>query len=122
MGYGKADSRLTEESSGGRGCGGVEVLWHKLFGATVVSGISSDRICAICLRIDDGDRSQLTVIGVYLPCSDKGMDTYQDHLVELERVISDSSVLGAVIILGDFNAHLGQLGGIRDKCARRTAE
>ena len=64
---GKADSRLTEESSGGRGCGGVGVLWHKSFGATVVSGILSDRICAIRLRNDDGDRSQLTVIGVYLP-------------------------------------------------------
>ena len=38
------------------------------------------------------------------------MDCYRDHLQELE---SDSALLGPVIILGDFNAHLGSLGGVR---------
>ena len=27
--------------------------------------------------------------------------------MELERVISDSQLLGSVVVLGDFNAHLG---------------
>ena len=92
---------------------GWEFCGISQFGPTVVSGISSDCICAIRLGLDDGDQSQLTVIGVYLPCSEKGMDTYQDHLVELKRVISDSSMLGAVSILGNLNANLDQLGGIR---------
>ena len=82
-------------------------------GYSLTLGAHALRVCAIRLRIEDGDSLHLTVIGVYLPCSDKGIDTYQEHLVELERVISESSMLGAVIVLGDFNAHLGQLGGVR---------
>ena len=59
------------------------------------------------------NRSTVSVIGVYFPCSDQGMDCYRDHLQELERIITDSILLGPVIILGDFNAHLGSLGGVR---------
>ena len=40
---------------------------------------------------------------------------YEEHLIELERAISESSLLGSVIVLGDFNAHLGRLGGIRGR-------
>ena len=60
-----------------------------------------------------------TVIGLLSPLlecichSDKGIETYQEHLAELERCISESSLLGGVMVLGDFNAHLGSLGGIR---------
>ena len=32
---------------------------------------------------------------------------------ELERVISEFSLLGPVVVLGDFNAHLGSLGGVK---------
>ena len=35
--------------------------------------------------------------------------------MELERIVSESAVLGPVIILGDFNAHLGSLGGPRGR-------
>ena len=41
--------------------------------------------------------------------------------LELERVISESSLLGAVIVLGDFNAHLGRLGGARG-CGETNAQ
>jgi len=44
---GKADSRLTETSNGGRGFGGIAILWHKKVGAIPVSDITSDRICVI---------------------------------------------------------------------------
>ena len=54
-----------------------------------------------------------TVIGVYLPCADLGTETYCEHLIELERIISDNQRLGPVVIMGDFNAHLGALGGER---------
>ena len=46
-----------------------------------------------------------TVIGVYLPCADLGTETYCEHLIELERIISDHQRLGPVVIMGDFNAH-----------------
>ena len=29
-------------------------------------------------------------------------------------VISKSLLLGGVMVLGDFNAHLGRMGGVRD--------
>ena len=61
----------------------------------------------IRFSVDDGDRSVMSIIGVYLPCLDQGLDCYRDHLVELERVVSESELLGPVIVLGDFNAHLG---------------
>ena len=83
---GKADKRLTEVADGGRGCGGIGILWRKNIGATAISGISSDRICGIRFTIDDADGSVVSVIGVYLPCIDQGMDAFREHLVELERV------------------------------------
>ncbi len=104
---GKSDCRLNEDREGGRGCGGIGILWHKSISACPISGISSDRICGIRFSLDDGDNSVMSVIGVYLPCLDQGVDCYRDQLVELERVISDSQLLGPVVVLGDFNAHLG---------------
>ena len=56
--------------------------------------------------MDDGNSSLVSVIGVYMPYSDQGLECYRDHLIELERVISESSLLGSVVVLGDFNAHL----------------
>ena len=113
IGYGKSYARLTEVGVGGKGCGGIGVLWHKSFDATPITNLSSDRLCAIRFRVQNGDRSIITIIGVYLPCSDKGIETCQEHLAELERCISESSLLGGVTVLGDFNAHLGSLSGIR---------
>ena len=49
----------------------------------------------------------MSVIGVYLPCLDQGVDYYREHLVEPERVISDAQQIGSVCVLGDFNAHVG---------------
>ena len=49
----------------------------------------------------------LSVISVYLRCLHLGVDCYREHLVELERIVSKSQVLGSVAVLGDFNAHLG---------------
>ena len=42
---GKANSRISAESDGGRGYGGVDVVWHKRIGAIPVDGISSDLLC-----------------------------------------------------------------------------
>ena len=106
---GKSDSRLMEERNGGRGCGGIGLLWHKSVAATPISGITSDRICGIRRTVDDGGNSLMSVIGVYLPCLDLGVDCYREHMKELERVVCESQFLGPVTVLGDFNAHLGGL-------------
>lgn len=52
--------------------------------------------------MDDGDSSLMSVIGVYLPCLDLGVDCYREHLLELERVVSEARLLGPVTVLGDF--------------------
>ena len=55
----------------------------------------------------------MSVTGVYMPCLDQGIDVYRKHLVILEQVITESESVGPVVIVGDFNAHLGKLGGSR---------
>ena len=44
---------------------------------------------------------------MYLPYSDRGMECCSEHLIELERVISEHQHHGPVIFMGDFNAHGG---------------
>ena len=46
------------------------------------------------------------------------MDYYRDTLVDIEKIISDSTILGPVVVAGDFNAHLGKLWR---PCASSTA-
>ena len=84
----KADGRLTEEAEGGRGFGGIGILWHKSIGATPDGGIFSDQICGIRFSVDHGNRLVMSTIWVYLPCLDQGLDCYKEHLVELERLAS----------------------------------
>ena len=50
-----------------------------------------------------------------MPCSDQDLECYRDHLIQLERVVSESSLLSPVVVLGDFNAHLGSLGERKDR-------
>ena len=109
----KTDERLTENSSLRKGCGGVGLIWKKEIDATPISLISSDRICGIRIKSPCPSADDITIIAVYLPCSDMGMECYSEHLIELERVVSEHQPHGPVIIMGDFNAHLGTLGGER---------
>ena len=108
---GKADARLSDNVSSGRGFGGIGIMWHEGIGASPVERISSDQICAIRCSLDKSATTVLTVIGVYLPCLDQGIDCYSSHLLELEKIICESQLLGRVMVVGDFNAHLGVLGG-----------
>ena len=109
----KTDARLDENSSLLRGCGGVGILWRKTLDATPISCISSDQISGICLKLTSPEPAEFTILGVYLPCAGQGLETYCEHLIELERLVSEGQRLGPVLIAGDFNAHLGPLGGTR---------
>ena len=88
-------------------------MWKKDLDAVPIASISSDRICGLRIKLHHHARSEITVLGVYLPCSDMGMECYIEHLVELENLISESEHLGPIVIIGNFNAHLGKLGGVR---------
>ena len=80
------DSRLNESSSLNHGCGGVGILWKKSHDAVPISGIQSDRICGIRIQLSSTPLQCLTILGVYLPCADQGMQVYYcDHLVACYR-------------------------------------
>ena len=114
-GFGKSDPRLSETSDTSmRACGGVGILWRKSLGVTPITDIQSDRICGVRIKRSNGeDQSWLSILGVYLPRLDLGIELYHESLVELEKVVSVSEQLGPVIIAGDFNAHLGPKWGPR---------
>ena len=95
--------------------GGVGIIWRKTIHATPITSITSDRICGIHLKLPQSGGINLTVFGVYLPCSDTGMEHYSEYLIELEQVISEQQHHGPVVIMGNFNAHLGTLGGVINK-------
>ena len=90
----KTDSRLNENSTLQRGCGGVGLMWRKTLNATPVSSISSDRICGLSLKLSLPEPTEVSILGVYLPCMDMGIECYCNHLVELEHLISQRQQLG----------------------------
>ena len=98
----------------GRGCGGIGIIWRKDLDVTIVHITTSDRICSIRLAHKRSEMI-LTVIGVYLPCQDLGMDLYHTCLTELEELVMESKQMGPTMVLGDFNSHLGSLGGPRGR-------
>ena len=104
------DGRLTDTCDLSSGCGGVGMLYKKSLTVTEVRGINSDRICGLSIHLPD---KILTVLGVYLPCASQKFESYREHLMELERIVSECQQVGQVLIAGDFNAHLGTLGGPR---------
>ena len=102
-----------DANSSTRGCGGVGILWKKSFDVTPIGEIDSDRICGIRMRLTYPETKELTILGVYSPCADVVIEKYVQVLCELERLISEGQRLGPVLVGGDFNAHLGALGGVR---------
>ena len=110
-GMGCSDERLNDTTNLKRGCGGVAFLWKSSLPISFISGIDSDRISAI--KISVGPSETLTIIGVYLPTADSTIDKFTDYLIELEKVISSFQGDGPVLVVGDFNAHIGVRGGIR---------
>ena len=50
----------------------------------------------------------MSIIGVHFPGH---RNRYYEQLIELERVVCKSALLGPVTLLGDFKAHLGKMCG-----------
>ena len=106
QGTGVSDARLNEQSTLKKGCGGVGIIWKSCMSIDVVS-TNSDRIIAVQVPISDCQC--LSVIGVYLPTSDVPITQYKEVLNELENVVSALQRKGPVVVVGDFNAHIGEL-------------
>ena len=52
------------------------------------------------------------IIGIYLPTTNTPTDIYQDYLSNMEKLVN-SHPHGPIIIAGDYNAHVGPVGGPR---------
>ena len=76
----KTDVRLNENSTLQRGCGGVGLMWKKSLDATPISSISRDRICVLRLKMPPPETTEVTILGVYLPCADMGIDCYMVNI------------------------------------------
>ena len=109
-GHAIADRRLTPDCHLSKGCGGIGILWRKSLKVTPVSGVDSDRICAISI---ESTSSSILVIGVYLPTTTSPIDEYRHCLHTIENLINKYRDI-PVIIAGNFNAHVGARGGSGD--------
>ena len=49
-----------------------------------IGGIESDRIGGIRFAVGKGESSTVSVIVVYMPCLDQGIDVHREQLVILE--------------------------------------
>ncbi|RVE46368.1 hypothetical protein evm_008991 [Chilo suppressalis] len=91
----------------GRPYGGVALLWRSAkFSAVTVIPCRSDRLVAV--KIVLSDRSFI-VASVYIPTDkNENLTEFTECLSELNAIIESASV-ESVVILGDFNAHPGEL-------------
>ena len=112
--YGCSDKRLSEFSTLSRGCGGVAILWRSYLSISPVTAVNSD--CCVAVQVHMTDCS-LSIISVHLPSSEYLLDVYKEHLLELVNTTSALQSDSPVLVTGDFNAHLGNMGdprGIED--------
>lgn len=91
----------------GRPYGGVAILWRKsLFTKVSVVQCTSARIAAIKVSLCDRD---MLVFSVYMPTNlSDNLTEFTDCLSETTAII-DNYNIEAVIMLGDYNAHIGEL-------------
>ncbi len=95
--WGRADDRLDVAADKGRGYGGIGFLWKKSVAASPIGGIESDRVGGI--RIHNWSVFALFGSG------------YGDIQGVLSCPGASHYSLGPVVVVGDFNAHLGKLAG-----------
>ena len=68
--------------------------------------IGFDQIVAVQLNVSSS--TTLSIVSVYLPTTDSPISMYKEYLQELENVVYALQTSGPVLIIGDFNAHIGQ--------------
>lgn len=114
---GICDKRLNEHSELKRGCGGVAILWRSTWNASPLPlRCSSDRICGVTIPLSHSSKSvnRITMLSVYCPSADADLNSFVQCITDLEEEVNHlDSDTDALIIAGDFNAHLGPLAGSR---------
>lgn len=111
--WGKCSAELNPDSISRRGKGGLAFLWRKNLHlcCEVLEDLSCDRMAVLNIRSPNGE--QIYLIGVYLPTTSEPASRYRRCLDLLEDTIYQLCERGTVIVVGDFNAHIGKSGGPR---------
>ena len=99
-GTGSADKWLKEESTLNWGCGGIGILWKRLY----ISPIS-DRIDAINIKAAS---APILVVGVDLPTWDNPTEDFQLCVHMIDGLVNKHH--DPVILAGDFNCHVEKDG------------
>ena len=102
-----SDPRLNETSELTRGCGGVAILWNKDLHVEKIPYPGNGKLC--CTKVQLVDDTYLNIIGVYLP-SYGYTEEYQTCLTDLEELLSGLPHSQPLVIVGDFNAHMANVG------------
>ena len=90
-----------------RGQGGVALFWRRgIKGISPITSIQHDRICGI--RLNSPSHGLMVILSVYLPDS-SSRDNFDMCLEQLFSIVDSMDDGARVIILGDFNADLGNL-------------
>ena len=99
--------QLTESTSG-KGC--VGFLWRRNLdkNITVLEELGNDRI--IILKVNLSLHNTLFIVAVYLPTSKEFINVFKASLGTLEEILCNLEHDGTVMVVGDFNAHIGNLG------------
>jgi hypothetical protein len=113
--YAKASADLNDDTGIRKpGHCGIFLAWRTQL-SPVVKKIKteSDRVCAIQLVGLGNRHCNLCIIGVYLPQQGCKIANYSDHLAEVESLIERNNAECEIVVIGDFNCHLGPEVGNR---------
>ncbi|XP_063542150.1 uncharacterized protein LOC134750846 [Cydia strobilella] len=93
----------------GRPYGGVALLWKKsVFNIVSVVNCDNTRLCAIKIKTEN---RQFIVFSVYMPTNSiDNLSLFTECLGQISAIVEEQEV-AEVFILGDFNAHPGELFG-----------
>ena len=83
------------------------VTWSEAVAVLVFCGTNSSMLC----QSQESTTYSTLVIGIYLPTADAPIDVFRSCLHTLEDLITNHC--GPVILAGDFNCHVGTVGGPR---------
>lgn len=113
VGWGRSSDNLNLNSVWRRGKGGIGILWRRSVDNLVeqLEHVGNDRI--IVIKVTMPGESCLFIVGVYFPSANHSMEEFRRHTDLLEDTINQLCDQGMIIVLGDFNCHIGKYGGPR---------
>ena len=120
--WGRADSNLAPNSVSRRRKGGVAFLSRHTFdkNVTILNEIRNNTI--IALKVQLSNNHTVFVIAVSFPTSAESLTTFKLVVDALDGIVCQFEQEGTVLVIGDFNAHIGNLGGPRSLISTNRKE